>query len=636
MCGIVGVVDYRRRTTEEILDRMTDRLTHRGPDDRGTRIDKEYGYVLGMGHRRLSIQDLSPLGHQPMSFEHLDLVYNGEVYNFAEIRLRLEREGYTFVSHSDTEVILKAFHRWGLKAVHDFIGMFALALHDRRLQKLYLLRDRTGIKPLYYHRTEDFFCFGSELKAFHEHPAFEKTVDGDGLACFLRYGYILTPYTIFRNTYKLEAGCWLEFDLKHRSVRIEKYWDVYECYNRPKAEMDEEEALEKLESLLENAFAYRMVSDVPVGVFLSGGYDSTCVTALLQKKASRPIKTFTIGFEAEGFNEAPLAKEYAKILGTDHHEHICTESDAMEIIPDLPDIYDEPFGDSSAIPTTLVSRIAKQEVDVALSADGSDEIFAGYNKHFSESARYEAYARVPRAVGLMAHRILPGLGHPFFESLNRRTLKIPNFRNKVHKFSDMIGNPSLGYIFDRSNHYFTDREIRELIRREFDIETAFDSMNQVEDINDPISKILAVDYKTYLPDDILTKVDRATMSVSLEGREPFLDHRIVEFAAQLPIDLKYRNQTPKYLIKKIVHKYIPQSLIDRPKKGFSVPITQWYDNTLRELFSDYLRPESIRDVGILDAKSVANLLERYEKGEKFLIKQIWFVFVFQMWAKRWL
>ncbi len=571
-----------------------------------------------------------------MTFQQLDIVFNGEIYNFREIRRVLEEQGYTFESHSDTEVILKAFHRWGMGAVQRFIGMFALAIHDRDKGKIFLLRDRAGVKPLFYYHAEDVFLFGSELKVFHAHHAFEKEVDTDALATFLRYGYILAPRTIFRNVQKLEPGHWLEYDLKTRKFHRRKYWEVYDWYNRPKLEMSRQEAVTALEKLLENAFAYRMVSDVPVGVFLSGGYDSTCVTALLQKNSRKPLNTFTIGFDTKEYNEAPLARQYAKILGTEHHEHYCTEKEAMEIIPELAEIYDEPFGDSSAIPTILVSRIAKGHVDVALSADGSDEIFAGYNKHFSESARFETYRKLPEWAQKTGGKFLPLFAGKAFQLMNRYTLGIPNYRNKVYKFSDMIADPSLQNIFDRSNYYFTDREIKKLIRKEFTIDTAFESMGELGPDNDAITKILAVDYKTYLPDDILVKVDRATMSVSLEGREPFLDHRIVEFVAQLPTEVKNHNNIPKYLIKEIVHKYIPESLINRPKKGFSVPFSQWYDGELHELFMEYLSRDKVREVGVLDEEAVEEVIRRYRQGERFLIKNIWFLFVFQQWAQRWL
>jgi len=636
MCGLVGFIDFQSKSSEQVLIKMNKTLYHRGPDDGGISFYTKTKFQIGIAHRRLSILDLSNLGHQPMKFDNFEIVYNGEIYNFQEIKNELQKHSYKFDSNSDTEVILKAFHKWGVSAINKFIGMFAFCIYDKKLEKMYLFRDRVGVKPLYYYSNNGLFLFSSELKSFHCHPKFEKEIDFNGLSSFFRYGYILAPYTIFKNVKKLDPGCYIEYDLNKKTYEIKKYWDVYDYYNKPKLKIEEKEALDELEKLLDSAFSYRMISDVPVGIFLSGGYDSTCVASLLQKNTNKKIKTFTIGFNVKGFNEAPFAKKYAEILGTDHFEYYCTEQDAIDIIPSLPDIYDEPFGDSSAISTILVSKIAKQYVDVVLSADGSDEIFAGYNKHFSESKRYEYFSKIPNVLRQAIIAGLPIINNDYLELLNNKTIKIPNYKNKMNKLTDMMKNVSLENIFKRSNYYFTNFEISKLIKRDFDQTTAFDTMNKLNHFNDNISKILAVDYKTYLVDDILTKVDRATMSVSLEGREPFLDHRIIEYVAQLPIELKYKNNKPKYLIKEIVHKYIPKEIIDKPKRGFSVPITEWYDGKLNDLFLTYISEESLREVGILDENEVSKILRRYNNGEKFLIKNIWFIFIFQLWAKRWL
>jgi asparagine synthase (glutamine-hydrolysing) len=629
MCGIVGFVDFKQKSNKEILCNMVNTLIHRGPDDFGCSFYVGEKFNIGLGHRRLSILDLSTMGHQPMKFDYLETVYNGEVYNFQEIKRELEKFGYAFKSNSDSEVVLKAFHKWGLKAVDKFIGMFAIALYNKKDNKLFLIRDRAGVKPLYYYFNEGIFLFSSELKSFHKYPSFKKELDYNGLASFFRYGYILAPYTIFKNTYKLESGHYLELDLKNNKIHKKKYWDVYEYYNKPKLNISEEEAIEEVEKLLESAFRYRMVSDVPVGVFLSGGYDSTAVTAILSKTYN--LKTFTIGFNNTEFDESKLAKEYAKILGTEHTEYIATEEDAINIIPNLPYIYDEPFGDSSAIPTILVSKIAKQKVSVSLSADGSDEIFGGYNKHFKVPLLQKKFKKIKKYKWL-----LNNLRFLFQNNLINSLNLLPNYENKVNKFYDMLNKPELQFIFNRSNYYLTDRELSKLIRNKFNIRTFFDSMDELNDFNDPISKIMAVDYKTYLVDDILVKVDRATMSVSLEGREPFLDHRIIELVARLPISLKYKNGIPKYLLKQIVHKYIPQELINRPKKGFSIPINDWYDKRLKEYFMEYLNEDAIKEIGVLNFKMVDTILKRYERGEKFLIKNIWFIFIFQLWGKKWL
>ena len=630
MCGLVGFIDYNKKSNEEMLKKMNESLYHRGPDDEGQNFYENTSFQIGLAHRRLSILDLSKRGRQPMQFDHLEIVYNGEVYNFKEIREELENDKYIFESDSDTEVILKAYHKWGIDFVQRLIGMFSIVIYDKRKSKIFMIRDRAGVKPFYYYEKDNLFLFSSELKAFHEHPNFIKEIDYNGLASFFRYGYITAPYTIFKYTYKLEAGHYIEYDLDLNKKTIHKYWDVYEFYNKPKLNISEDKAIEKIEELLESAFSYRMVSDVPVGVFLSGGYDSAAVTALLQKNSDKKLKTFTIGFESKEFNEADLAKKNSEILGTEHHEYIATVQDAIDIIPKLADIYDEPFGDSSAIPTILVSQIAKKEVSVALSADGSDEIFGGYNKYYTVPLLYNKFLTLSKYKSILNY-IRPVFQNTVINKLNL----LPNYRNKVNKFYDMLNKNSLEEIFNRSNYYLNDEEIKILIKKDFKISNNFNTMECIKN-NDTTSKILGVDYKTYMVDDILTKVDRATMSVSLEGREPFLDHRIVEFVAQLPISLKYKDNTPKYLLKQIVHKYIPKEIIDKPKKGFSIPIKEWYDTRLKDYFMDNLSQEAIEEVGILDFMFVKEILQRYENGETFLIKNIWFIFIFQQWAKRWL
>ncbi|WP_419678375.1 asparagine synthase (glutamine-hydrolyzing) [Aliarcobacter lanthieri] len=631
MCGLCGFIDYRKKSNDLILRNMNEILHHRGPNDEGKSFYENESFQLGLAHKRLSILDLSKHGHQPMQFDYLEIIYNGEVYNFKEIREKLEKYDYTFESDSDTEVILKAYHKWGVDFVQKLIGMFSIVIYDKNKMKIFMIRDRAGVKPFYYYEKNDLFLFSSELKAFHEHPNFQKEIDYNGLASFFRYGYITAPYTIFMHTYKLEAGHYIEYDLYLNKKILHKYWDVYEFYNKPKLNINENEALEKIEELLQSSFTYRMVSDVPVGVFLSGGYDSTAVTTLLQKNSNKKLKTFTIGFESKEFNEADLAKKYSEILGTEHYEYIATEQDAIDIISKLADIYDEPFGDSSAIPTILVSQIAKKEVSVVLSADGSDEIFGGYNKHHNTPNLYNKFQK------LTPYSPLFNFVRPIFQNkILKKVNIITNYDNKVNKFYDMLNHNNMKDIFHRTNYYFTDNEIKNLIKTDFEINNAYNSMEQISSNSDFTSKIMAVDYKTYMADDILTKVDRATMSVGLEGREPFLDHRIIEFVAQLPISLKYKENTPKYLLKQIVHKYIPKEIIDKPKKGFSIPIKEWYDTKLKNYFMDYLNQKAIEEVGVLDYGFVKEILKRYENGETFLIKNIWYIFIFQQWAKKWL
>jgi asparagine synthase (glutamine-hydrolysing) len=379
MCGITGFIDFSKQSSRETLVAMRETLIHRGPDDQGEAILDTPAARVGLGFRRLSIIDLSPLGHQPMTNDaNGDVVMlNGEIYNYKEIRKELEALGHSFKSNSDTEVVLKAYMQWGKKSVDRFIGMFAIALYSKNANRIIFFRDRAGVKPFYWYWQDGLFLFASELKAFHAHPLFKKEIDINALSLFLQHGYISAPWCIFKNAHKLMPGHTLTVNLENQEMNIEKYWDITDQYNQPKLDIPFSEAVDTTEKVLSSSFQYRMVADVPVGVFLSGGYDSTCVTALLQNNATRKIKTYTIGFRETAYNEATYAKAVAEHLGTDHHEYYCTISDAIDIVPILSDYYDEPFGDSSAIPTLLVSRIARQHVTVALSADGGDEIFAG-------------------------------------------------------------------------------------------------------------------------------------------------------------------------------------------------------------------------------------------------------------------
>jgi len=378
MCGIAGFCDFNKKLNYNNLVEMTDILHHRGPNDSGYSFYENECANIGLGHRRLSILDLTSHGHQPMQFEQFEIIYNGEIYNFKEIRVELELYQYTFTSDSDTEVIIKAYHKWGVKAVDKFNGMFSIAIYDNINDKLVLIRDRAGVKPLYYYKFDNLFLFASELKSFYNVKLFKKNINKDSVKEYLKFGYIPQPLSIFKNTYKLKAGNYLEYNLQTQILDIKTYWNIDKFYENEKLDVSFDEALHTTEELLKSSFNYRMVSDVPVGVFLSGGYDSSAVSAILQANTTSKIKTFTIGFKEEKYNEAVYAKKVAKHLGTEHYEHYLSKKDALDILPTLPEIYDEPFGDSSAIPTIMVSKFAKQHVTVALSADGGDELFSGY------------------------------------------------------------------------------------------------------------------------------------------------------------------------------------------------------------------------------------------------------------------
>lgn len=632
MCGIVGFIDFSKKQDLDILKSMADVIHHRGPDDSGYSIwNNEYANI-GLGHRRLSILDLSSHGHQPMIYEALEIVYNGEVYNFKEIREELEKFEYSFESDSDTEVILKSYHKWGVEAVDRFNGMFAIAIYDKNIDKLILIRDRSGIKPLYYYEKDDIFIFGSELKSFHENSKFEKEIDFDALAQYFHYGYVPQPYSIFKNTQKLLSGHYLEYDLKNKKSIVKKYWDVKYFYNLPKKDISYDDAMDEVEELLKSAFNYRMVSDVPVGVFLSGGYDSSAVAAILQKSSKQKIKTFSIGFHEEEYNEAHHAKKVSEHLGTDHTEYYCTQKEALEILPTLPDIYDEPFGDSSAIPTILVSKLAKKDVKVALSADAGDEIFGGYGKYKTSFKYNNFFSKFPK----FTHNSMSYL----FNNINPR--QIPGLKNKYNidsrfkKVADILKSSSSVSAMKYTSHMFTEYEIKKLFKDDYkEIKTYFDTNDELYDTNDELNRMFAVDYQTYLPDDILTKVDKATMSVSLEGREPFLDYRIIEYAAQLPSSFKMDENQTKIILKDIVHKYIPKEMMDRPKMGFGVPISEWFRDDLKKYFFKYLSKEKLENAG-LKSKEVMRFRDEYLNGQDVNIRRLWFILMYMMWHERWI
>ncbi len=633
MCGIAGFVDFSNNSSYKILKKMTDTLHHRGPDDSGYMFDDQPSLQIGLGHRRLSILDLSSHGHQPMSFEDIDIIYNGEVYNFDEIKKELEHLGYNFDSHSDTEVILKAYHKWGLDAIHKFNGMFAIAIYDHKLSKLFLIRDRAGIKPLYWYFDDNLLLFASELKSFSEHPRFKKEISIDSVALFLQFQYIPEPYSIFKNCHKLRASHILEIDLKSQKMNEKEYWSVIEHYNKPKLDISEDEAIKETQTLLKSAFEYRMVSDVPVGIFLSGGYDSSIVTSLLQSERSKSLKTFTIGFNESKFDEAPYAKKVADYLGTEHHEYYCTYKDALDIIPKLATIYDEPFSDASAIPTTLVSQIARQEVTVSLSADGGDELFAGYDK-YSRILKYQKYfSKIPNSMKVALSYFMSDIDPNKIPLLNNSY----NFQTRYEKMKNILKANHTIDILKNTSSYSTFTEVNKLLNNKTkELETNFDKELLLNSSNDDISKMLAIDYKTYMVDDILTKVDRATMSVGLEGREPFLDYRIIEFAATLPSKFKYKNGVKKHLLKEITHKYLPKELMDRPKMGFGVPVHDWFKVELKEYFLHYLDEQRLVQEGIFNAKEIVRLRDRYLNNEEQNIETLWSVLMFEMWYEKWI
>lgn len=624
MCGIAGFIDFNGTSSESILKSMADAIVHRGPDDSGGELHYFQATQVGLGFRRLSIIDLSPLGHQPMhsSNGRISLIFNGEIYNYQEIKKLLIDAGHSFRSNSDTEVIINSYLEWGIRCIDRFIGMFAICLCDHQLQKVFLVRDRAGVKPLFVYQHHGLLLFGSELKSFHRHPGFKKELNTDALSLYLQVGYISAPHCIFNYTKKLLPGHYLEIDLTTKNSTEIKYWDVFDAYNKPKSKISYSEALTETEKLLTSAFQYRMIADVPVGVFLSGGYDSTAVTALLQAGSSKKIKTFTIGFDDPNFDESSHARSVAEYLGTEHHEYTCTHTDALAIVPELPDIYDEPMGDISSIPTTLVSRMARKEVTVALSADGGDEIFSGYTKYFNASKRLKQISKLPASLKLIA------------SILENRT---PVYKqDKWSKLSEFLRTTDPVKRFEIIMQSATHAEAQRLLSKEVKrLHTYYDDGKQLNNTNDILDRFQAVEYKTYMCDDILQKVDRATMNASLEGREPFLDQRIIEFAATLPSNYKYRNGEGKYILKEIVHKYVPQAIMQRPKMGFDPPLEKWLKKELRPLFEKYLGDEFIQKQSIFNLNEIRSIKDAFLSDRPCDFSRISFIFLFQLWWEKW-
>jgi asparagine synthase (glutamine-hydrolysing) len=633
MCGIAGFVDFKRQTTEETLAAMACAVEHRGPDGQGIFYTNTAYASIGLGHRRLSIIDLSSAANQPMHFDGLHLIFNGEIYNYNEIRSELVNKGHRFTTHSDTEVILHSWREWGEAAIQQWHGMFAITLYDEKNSEIVCIRDRAGVKPFYCHWHNDVFLFGSELKSLTQHPAFEKKINPNAVASFLQYGYVSHPHCIYQRCFKLPPGYFLRLQLDSKEMKRAQYWNVYDAYNKPKLSIGIKEAVEQTEKILEKAFQYRMVADVPVGVFLSGGYDSSCVTALLQKNSTEKIKTFTIGTTDNKLDEAPFAKQIAQRLGTDHTEYYCTAQEALDIIPVLPKFYDEPFADSSAIPTILVSRLARKEVTVALSADAGDEIFAGYNRYdyiYRYGKKIGAIPKPVRKAAVAAMESVSSERIPFLR--NQR-----NFHSRYDKLKNLLADPSPSELLKNLNQVFTREDVQALFKEPvMELPTAHMSTELKSGYEDPLSFMMAIDYQTYMVDDILQKVDRATMSVSLEGREPFLDQDIIEWAAQLPSEHKYYRRQKKFILKEIVHRYIPKEIMERPKMGFGIPVDDWLGNELKDLVKEYLSEENLRLHGLFNEAKVTKTVADFFAGRKEKYLKIWHLLMFQMWYKHWL
>lgn len=639
MCGFAGFLDPARPMgsgdAEAIARNMAAALSHRGPDDQGTWTDGDAGFAVG--HQRLSIIDLSTAGHQPMvsASERLVIAYNGEIYNAPEIRSELETKGVAFRGHSDTEVILEGCAAWGMEALLTRLnGMFAFALWDRQDRRLILARDRLGIKPLYFGTQGGRFFFASELKALGRHPEWRPKVDRRALSALLERGYIPAPLSIYQDISKLRPGHMVSVGPDADAVTT-CYWNLADTVTSGIAARDtlgEDDALVELESRLRDAVRRRMVSDVPLGAFLSGGIDSSLVVSLMQDQTTRPVKTFSIGFDESAFDEAPFAKQVAQHLGTDHTELYVTAQHALDVVPKLPSMFDEPFADPSQIPTYLVSALARKDVTVALSGDGGDESFAGYNHYFVIDGLEKKLGPLPKPL----RKILSagagaigrsGLGAGPSSTQDEKTVR--RGRDRWTRIQGVLAAGGFTDLYRKALHHWPNPAAV----------AGLDGAQPLEHFalapppGNRLDRMQHTDLAAYLPDDILTKVDRASMSVGLEARVPLLDHRVVEWAWHLPQHMKVRGGTRKWALRQILYKYVPSELIERPKKGFGVPVGHWLRGPLRDWAEDLLSERNLKDGGFLDPDAVRVRWDQHLTGKADWTPSLWDALMFEAWRR---
>lgn len=637
MCGIVGFLSKSspdRPQSQAIIRAMTDRIVHRGPDSHGHWCEPAAGIALG--HRRLSVIDLSPEGHQPMSSRSGRYVisYNGEIYNYLDLKHELVESRHLFRGGSDTEVMLAAIEEWGIEgALQRFSGMFAFALWDLHERTLVLARDRIGEKPLYYGQIGNTFLFGSELKALRAHPVWRGDLSREALHLLLRYNYIPAPHTIYENVHKLQPGSYLVVRNDNGVIsRISHcYWSAVDAALKSRnvpVDGSEEEIADEFERLLSGVVRRQMISDVPLGAFLSGGVDSSTVVALMQAQSSRRIKTFSIGFHDRQFNEAEYAKAVAGHLGTEHTEFYVTEKDALALIPALPAIYDEPFADSSQIPTCLLTRLARQNVTVALSGDGGDELFFGYNRYHLVENHWRKLAIAPRPLRQALGALLATQAR-LLGAMPVRRAAASVYR--LERYAELLGAESVHSLNEKMTAYdaWADAVVPLGTGKR-------PQCNQAlwEKLPDAPLHMMLLDLLRYLPDDILVKVDRAAMAASLETRIPLLDHNLVEFALRLPFRMKYRENTSKWLLRKVLYRHVPRELIERPKMGFGVPIDSWLRIPLREWAESLLSESALAGSGMLNPGSIRKKWLEHRSGRCNWKYQLWPVLMFQAWYQQ--
>jgi asparagine synthase (glutamine-hydrolysing) len=646
MCGIVGFYSSNASYQFTDIHGMCSTIHHRGPDDSGVWKDLRDGIVFG--HQRLSIVDLTLSGKQPMISPEgrYVIIFNGEIYNHIDIRCHLTSldKSITWNGHSDTETLLVAFELLGIKkTLEKIVGMFSIALWDKKLRILSLIRDRMGEKPLYYGwqgiRGKKAFLFGSELKALKKHSKFQNSINRDAISLFLRHNYIPSPYSIYKGIHKLKSGHILQLtakDLENEFIPNEKeYWSLaktatYGVQNRWIG--DEKSATGELDMLLRKATRLQMMADVPLGAFLSGGIDSSTIVALMQSQSSSPIKTFSIGFSEAEFNEAIYAKKIALHLGTDHTELYVSPKEAMDVIPKLPQLYDEPFSDSSQIPTFLVSQLAKKHVTVSLSGDAGDELFCGYNRYHLSSLVWGRLQLLPVKFRKVVAKLIQGVSPTTWNSILKKTpisSKFSNLGDKLHKGAGVMDARNLDELYMYFISHWNNPS--SIVLDSVEPPTILNGLRpDLTDLDD-IEKMMALDGLSYLPDDILVKVDRAAMGVSLESRIPFLDHRVVEFAWKLPKAFKYRDRTTKWILRQVLYKYVPPDLVERPKMGFGVPIGDWLRGPLKDWAEDLLSENGLKKEGYFDHKAIRQMWGEHQISRRNWQDQLWGILMFQSW-----
>jgi asparagine synthase (glutamine-hydrolysing) len=638
MCGIAGFLDLKRQTGADDLAAaatgMADALIQRGPDSSGVWCDEAAG--IAFAFRRLAIIDTSAAGNQPMRSGNgrYILIYNGEIYNFRELRGELEATGVVFRGAADSEVLLEGIAAWGVAAtLTRLIGMFAFAVWDREERELWLARDRLGVKPLYYGLCDGLFLFGSQLKALRAKDGWQPRLDRDALAGFARFNYVPAPRSIYAGIHKLEAGAYLRYR-PGDTPQIARYWDMASVAAQPRRDMGDADAVAQAQTLIGDAVRRRMVADVPLGALLSGGVDSATVVALMQQASTRPVRTFTIGFSQSDFDESGPARAVAAHLGTDHTEIMLSAQDARGLIPDMADCYDEPFADSSALPTRLVSAMARRDVTVALSGDGGDETFLGYNRYRAAPAAWRRAQRLPVVLRRAAASTLQGVSTRNWDRLARllpAALRPALFGDKLHKLAALLGAADCDAVYKQLVSHWRDPQALVPGGRD-DPAPVWEAARRIENFAE---RMAFLDTTTYLPDDILTKLDRASMSVGLETRVPLLDHRVVEFAWSLPRHLRLRGGESKWLLRQVLYRHVPRALIERPKAGFAVPVAAWLRGPLRDWAEDLLDERRLRADGLFDPAPVRAAWADHLAGRGNHWQGLWGVCMAQAWHARW-